>query len=107
MVNGHDLQEPCGRTADDAQATSCRTVDFEWVDEKFENSSVSVTGSFCGWGEPTVMRRDSRVPEKFVASIQVPKGRCEFKFIVDGRWCCSNGYNTCKSGVDDNNILNV
>jgi hypothetical protein len=45
--------------------------------------SVSVTGSFCGWGAPTPLARE---PHGFELTIDVPPGDVIYKFIVDGRW---------------------
>lgn len=102
-----EVQEPRGDVID-SQARSrdddgSKTVVLEWNNSMA--SDVQITGSFCNWGDPVAMQRDAQVPDKFLVSLDVPKGRLEFKFIVDGRWLCSERYETCKSGVGENNVL--
>ena len=45
-------------------------------------SKVFVVGDFTNW-QPVPMRRRSGT---FSASVPVPPGRHEYKFIVDGQW---------------------
>ena len=44
---------------------------------------VCIAGSFNDW-EPVPMTKRSG---RFIRNVQVPAGRYEYKFIVDGKWC--------------------
>lgn len=49
-----------------------------------------VAGSFNEWRpDATPMRRDG--DGRWVADVPVPPGRHEYKFVVDGSWCCAVG----------------
>ena len=48
--------------------------------------SVRLTGTFNNWNpEETVMEEAGGV---WNAELQLAPGRYEYKFVVDGRWCC-------------------
>lgn len=52
--------------------------------------SVFVAGSFNDWNpEATPMKRSA--DGGWSADIDLAPGRYEFKFIVDGEWCCAPG----------------
>ena len=56
--------------------------------------SVFIAGTFNNWSSTaTPMIRQSN--GRWVASIQLPPGHYEYKFVVDGNWCCSPG---CEDG---------
>lgn len=53
-------------------------------------AQVLLAGSFNGWKpEATPMKR--RADGQWETSLELPPGRYEYKFIVDGRWCCEPG----------------
>ncbi len=53
-------------------------------------SRAFVAGSFNDWRpDATPMRRQT--DGRWVADIDVPPGRHEYKFVVDGSWCCAVG----------------
>lgn len=52
--------------------------------------AVFVAGTFNDWEtEATAMTKDDRGNWK--AELELPAGRHEFKFVVDGEWCCEPG----------------
>lgn len=53
--------------------------------------AVLLAGTFNGWDPAaTPMRR--RSDGKWLVELDLPLGRYEFKFIVDGRWCYEPGF---------------
>ena len=59
-----------------------------------EAQTVFVAGTFNGWRANTLaLRRET--DGNWTAVLQIPPGHYEFKFIVDGRWCCDPG---CEHG---------
>ena len=56
-----------------------------WIDWPYPGaSSVSLVGSYNGWGEPTPLERLQG--GSFGAELLMYPGRYEVKFIVDGNW---------------------
>jgi len=52
-----------------------------------EAQSVFLAGSFNDWNpDAQLMNRDDEGIWR--TSLELPPGRYEFKFIVDGEWCC-------------------
>lgn len=63
--------------------------------------AVSVAGTFNDWDAATHSLKKGR-GGTWKATISVPRGRHEFKFIVDGEWCCDpgcGGEHTCPQCV--------
>ncbi|MBI3407086.1 MAG: glycoside hydrolase family 13 [Planctomycetes bacterium] len=53
-----------------------------------EAQDVFLAGSFNDWNPSTMrMQRDS--DGSWIAIIPLTPGRHEYKFVVDGRWCCN------------------
>lgn len=51
---------------------------------------VFLAGTFNGWDlKATPMIKDAE--GNWDVSVPLPAGRCEFKFVVDGDWCCEPG----------------
>lgn len=51
---------------------------------------VFLAGSFNDWNPSTIrMERDS--DGSWIAIVPLAAGRHEYKFVVDGRWCCNPG----------------
>ena len=51
---------------------------------------VFLAGSFNDWNPSTTrMERDS--DGSWVATVSLTPGRHEYKFVVDGTWCCNPG----------------
>jgi 1,4-alpha-glucan branching enzyme len=58
-----------------------RRVELEAPDAQ----AVAVTGSFCGWApEGLPLKKGRRGVWK--ATLQLPPGRYEYRFVVDGEW---------------------
>lgn len=73
---------------------------FEW---KEGGNEVLIYGSFAeNWNKKTVMKKDLNTGI-FQAFIEVPRGRHEFKFVVDQKWICSQYYDRV---TNKNNITN-
>lgn len=54
-----------------------------------EAQEVFLAGSFNDWNPSNIrMERDS--DGSWVAIIQLIPGRHEYKFVVDGKWCCNS-----------------
>lgn len=55
-----------------------------------EAQAVFVAGTFNDW-DPQTTPMERAGAEEWRAEIALPPGRYEFKFIVDGAWCCEPG----------------
>ena len=54
--------------------------------------AVFLAGTFNGWDSAaTPMIKD--VEGHWDVAVVLPQGRYEFKFVVDGVWCCESGCN--------------
>ena len=51
---------------------------------------VFVAGAFNGWN-PEATPLQERGPGHWSVRLELPRGRHEYKFIVDGTWCCDAG----------------
>jgi 1,4-alpha-glucan branching enzyme len=68
-----------------AKTSQTVTVRFEC---KSDATGVFLAGSFNDWNESGIpMSRDTN--GIWAASLDLLPGRYEYKFIVDGQWCCS------------------
>ena len=67
-------------------------------------NEVYITGSFCNWEKRFKMIKNQN--NIFEQEFILPKGKYEFKFIVDGQWRCSSFYElkTDNSGNKNNFI---
>ena len=73
---------------------------FEW---KEGGNEVEIYGSFAeNWNKKTEMKKNLNTGI-FQALIEVPRGRHEFKFVVDQKWVCSQFYDRV---TNKNNITN-
>ena len=63
---------------------------FYFSGECFQNKpeSVLLTGSFNGWSSKINMIFDG-MKNYWYANATVPKGKCYYKFVVDGNWMCN------------------
>lgn len=101
--------------------TSTKTGDSEKVEtvdfscHAPEAKAVFVAGTFNEWTPDTLpMQRQSG--GKWSVKVPLATGRYEFKFIVDGEWCCEEGcegeYHGCPECVPNecgtmNRVLEV
>lgn len=73
---------------------------FEWKDG---GNEVEIAGTFSdNWNKKNEMKKNLNTGI-FEATLEVPRGRHEFKFIVDKKWVCSQHYDRIKN---KNNISN-
>ena len=55
-----------------------------------EAQAVQLAGTFNDWStEATPMTKGEH--DNWSVSLNLPPGRHEFKFVVDGQWCCEPG----------------
>ncbi|KRZ08612.1 5'-AMP-activated protein kinase subunit beta-2 [Trichinella zimbabwensis] len=65
--------------------------------------SVSLGGSWDGWKKKLTMVRSH---EDFITIVNLPEGRHEFKFYVDGSWICDNNLPKTDNPLgSENNVL--
>jgi hypothetical protein len=64
-------------------------------------NEVFITGSFCEWNKRLKMNKNKN--NIFEVELFIPKGKYEFKFIVDGSWRCSSNYKQIKDDRGNNN----
>lgn len=55
-----------------------------------EAGTVAVAGTFNGW-DPSASPPTRLADGTWAATLDLPPGRYEYKFLVDGRWCCDPG----------------
>jgi 1,4-alpha-glucan branching enzyme len=58
---------------------------------------VHVAGSFNGW-DPSSTPLARNGSDQWTAQLQLSPGRHEYKFVVDGQWCCEPGCDRAYSG---------
>ena len=69
-----------------ARATATRKwVDFELQAEP--GAKVFIAGTFNDWDPAQVRMHERGNDGKYRTSLLLPKGRHEYKFVVDGVWC--------------------
>jgi 1,4-alpha-glucan branching enzyme len=62
-----------------------------------EAKTVSVAGTFNDWRvDANPLTRDAEGTWRL--SLNLPPGRYEYKFIVDGKWCCEPGSDPAYDG---------
>lgn len=55
-----------------------------------EAQTVQLAGTFNDWNSETTPLTKGEHGD-WAASLDLPPGRHEFKFVVDGQWCCEPG----------------
>ena len=73
-------------------------IKFYWNEGGKE---VFITGSFCEWNKRLKMHKNKN--NIFEVELFLPKGKYEFKFIVDSKWQCSSNYQQIKDSRGNNN----
>lgn len=64
-----------------------------------EATSVAIAGSFNDWNtESTVLQREKE--GRWSVMLELTPGRYEYKFMVDGSWCCEPGNDDAAPGED-------
>ena len=79
--------------------TKTKSVEFSCHAPKAK--AVFVAGTFNDW-KPDVMPLHNHMPNsKWVGTLALPPGRHEYKFVVDGQWCCEPGIDEELQGRND------
>jgi 1,4-alpha-glucan branching enzyme len=65
-------------------ATAGKKVRFEFRSDS--GATVSVAGSFNGWDPERNPMKENSGSGLYVANLVLPKGRHEYKFVVNGDW---------------------
>lgn len=91
-----------------------KTVEFSCLAP--EAKSVFVAGTFNDW-KPDATPLHNHLPNgKWAVSLPLPRGHHEYKFVIDGQWCCEPGcereYSGCPKCVPNdfgtmNRVLEV
>ena len=81
-----------------SEAQNMNLTKFYWNEG---GNEVFITGSFCEWNKRLKMHRNK--DNIFEVELLLPKGKYEFKFIVDGIWRCSSNYSQIKDNRGNNN----
>lgn len=78
------------KTSKDAQNESGeREIRFQCVAPRAQ--SVCLVGAFNAWS-PTATPMEVGQTDEWHASVKLPPGIYEYKYIVDGIWCCEPGF---------------
>ena len=83
----HNVKEHNVKTQKEAQIEGlrCRQVTFRL--EAGPKCDVCLAGSFNNWNTSAYRLTPRNGNGTYVATIELPVGRHEYKFIVDGVWC--------------------
>ena len=69
-----------------------------------EAKAVFVAGTFNDW-KPDATPLHNHLPNsKWAVTLPLPRGHHEYKFVVDGQWCCEPG--TPDESRDDPKCIN-
>jgi 1,4-alpha-glucan branching enzyme len=60
-----------------------------------EAKAVFIAGTFNNWNPNVAPMHSSSPNGKWTITLQLPPGHHEYKYVVDGQWCCEPG---CESG---------
>ena len=77
-------------------------VTFEWDNG---GNNVYVTGSFCGWKQYFLMKKEEN--GKFVLNLNLPKGKYQYKFKVDEIWKYNDKFPIYNDNGNINNIIDT
>ena len=58
--------------------------------------SVCLAGTFNGW-DPASLPMTRRVTGDWTIELELAPGRHEYKYVIDGRWCCAADADACAS----------
>lgn len=75
---------------------------------KDENIDVKIVGSFSMWKQKFSMIKNKENGDYYEINLNLPYGKNEFKFIVNGEWKCSPDYQIIKDGNgNENNFIMI
>ena len=72
-------------------------------------SSVNVAGTFNGWNPGAKPMKQVDGDGRYKTTLMLPKGRHEYKFLIDGNWCTDPANPECVQNDQGsfNNVLVV
>ncbi|XP_062217096.1 phosphoglucan phosphatase DSP4, amyloplastic-like isoform X2 [Phragmites australis] len=93
-------------TADILTGLSRNRITLKW--ENGSCSSVEISGLDIGWGQRIPLTYDEEKGAWYLEK-ELPEGRYEYKYIVDGKWLCNENENITKPNADGhvNNYVQV
>lgn len=93
-------------TADILTGLSKNTITLKW--EADGSSSVEISGLDIGWGQRIPLTYDEEKGAWFLEK-ELPEGRYEYKYVVDGKWLCNEHELITKPNADGhvNNYVQV
>lgn len=71
------------------KSTSTKSVEFSCHAPNAK--SVFVAGTFNDWKPDAAPLHSNIQNGKWSVSVPIPSGHHEYKFVVDGKWCCEPG----------------
>lgn len=78
-----------------AENTQLESVSTEFSCTAAAARDVYVAGDFNTW-DPTTTALKQNKDGRWVTHLDLPPGRHEYKFVIDGQWCCEPG---CSEGT--------
>ena len=63
------------------------TENADLMIQDHKNANIYLAGEFNQWGKAKKPLRYDSEKKLHTATILLPKGRHEYKFIIDGKWC--------------------
>lgn len=74
-------------TADILSSLKKKPVTFKWKDQS--HTLVEISGLDIGWGQKIPLTFDEE-QASWIMERELPEGRYEYKYVVDGEWVCNN-----------------
>ena len=56
-----------------------------------EAKAVFIAGTFNGWRPSATPLHKDPPNSRWIVTLPLPPGHHEYKFVVDGQWCCDPG----------------
>lgn len=78
------------RTVKKAEPGGRRAAGTEFSCRAPHAGVVHLAGTFNAW-DPTASPLTRRADGTWAVTLDLPPGRYEYKFVVDGQWCCEPG----------------
>uniref|UniRef100_A0A0E0K7M4 AMP-activated protein kinase glycogen-binding domain-containing protein n=1 Tax=Oryza punctata TaxID=4537 RepID=A0A0E0K7M4_ORYPU len=93
-------------TADILTGLSKNSITLKW--ESDNCSSVEISGLDVGWGQIIPLTYDKEKRAWYLER-ELPEGKYEYKYIVDGKWVCNENEKKTKANADGhvNNYVQV
>ena len=85
-----------------SEKSSVIPTTFKW---RNGGNNVYLTGSFCKWNQFFLMKKIS--PDSFILTLNLPRGRHEYKYKVDNQWKFNEKDEICNNNGNINNVLDT